>query len=314
MGQIILLEPRLPTTSDVLRVILKQSALLVLAILILDATTRMFGNSNALSMLLNMNVWPYIRYILWAGGVTATPMENSQMTAMATLLSVFLLFPLSHARLYARLGIHEFIEQTRQAPSRAPNYDRWFIAALSIMLLIGLLRGYMPVANWDFQVDIYLLTRLAITEMGAVFIVVCLYLGMSQRRLWLKLNPPAPAPAKKPVKLTVVETPKAQPTDRALLVALVAELIQFCGQHNRAPTSDELAQRLLPLLRAAQLTRSATLVPGELEQLCGQTLALFNKKKLASLRDVKTACSLFQQPKTGAVDLIVGELSSALSR
>jgi len=308
MGQIILLEPRLPTTSEVLRVILKQSALLVLAILILDATTRMFGNSNALSMLLNMNVWPYIRYILWAGGVTATPMENSQMTAMATLLSVFLLFPLSHARLYARLGIHEFIEQTRQAPSRAPNYDRWFIAALSIMLLIGLLRGYMPVANWDFQVDIYLLTRLAITEMGAVFIVVCLYLGMSQRRLWLKLNPPAPAPAKKPVKLTVVETPKAQPTDRALLVALVAELIQFCGQHNRAPTSDELAQRLLPLLRAAQLTRSATLTPDEMTALCADILNLFQRGKLSQMKKLKDIVALFNKPRPEAMDITINDI------
>lgn len=308
MGQIILLEPRLPTTSEVLRVILKQSALLVLAILILDATTRMFSNSNALSMLLNMNVWPYIRYILWAGGITATPMENSQMTAMATLLSVFLLFPLSHARLYARLGIHEFIEQTRQAPSRAPNYDRWFIAALSIMLLIGLLRGYMPVANWDFQVDIYLLTRLAITEMGAVFIVVCLYLGMSQRRLWLKLNPPAPAPAKKPVKLTVVETPKAQPTDRALLVALVAELIQFCGQHNRVPTSEELAQRLLPLLRAAQLTRSATLTHDEMTALCADILNLFQRGKLSQMKKLKDIIALFNKPRPEAMDITISDI------
>jgi hypothetical protein len=327
MTRVILLDPQPPTSGQILRYIIRFAFLLLLCIILMDVVTMMLGAENFLFNLLNTHLWPFARYILLIGGITAYPAMHPQLTAMASLYTLLMLWPISYFRYYM-LAIRSEYEQnlSETGSTAAPAYDSWFVSGLSLLVLATLLRIY-PIAYADsITSHIYLLGRMALVLWCVTGAFVAISVGMRLRRRWRELNPQAVAEeeqkrkerAKKKAKkpdLKVVSSQPAKPTpgNRPILVALVAELIQFCGQENRAPTAAELAGRLAPLLRAAQLTGSAPLSPIELEELCRKALDLFAGKRLSSLKDVKAATSLFNRPKSGAIDAIVAELDTRLN-
>jgi hypothetical protein len=327
MSRIIMVAPL--SSLRLLGLSLRLIAIKTLAILISNALLRfMFddlrlqGDEHPIISFLNTYVFPYLHYPLWLGGIDIFNERSHILTGTATLLLVILIWPLTLLGQYGGRVIYEYNEKLANGGAITGHPQRtWFLT--TSILLVGAVywRLWGDAGSTDIPRDFYLLLRLTFIYAAGIGALTCLYVGYSLHNYHRRLNPKIPQTKLKAApKLRVVhsagkpQTSSARPSgQRALLVALVAELIQFCGQHDRLPTAAELAGRLGPLLRAALVTGSSMPGPGELENICAQTLDLLNQGKLAPLTGLKEARKLFQKPGKGSVDKIVSQLEKNLN-
>lgn len=317
MTRIVLLDPEPPTANEILIYIVRYCFIVLASVIVLDTITRFLGDASTLNNLLNLYLWPWLRYFLWVGGITISPLQNGQMTAMGCLLFVLSLRAVAWIPYYIRALRQEIEERPAElGTAAAPLHDRWLVTAVILFMIAGMLRLYPLPISYSLEANIFQLLRLTVVLLTLSFGSIYAWLGIKFYQRWRALNPKGlePEQKKKPaLKVIHNEAPKPSGGNRPLLVALAAELIQFCGQHNRAPSAAELAGQLSPLLRAAQLTGSAPLSPSGLESLCSKALDLFTHKRLKSLKDVKAASALFNKPRSGAIDEIVNELDQRLN-
>jgi hypothetical protein len=321
MTRIILVSPI--TAQRLLGMAVRLAVVKTIAILALNAVLRfmlddmkLLGDEHPVMGFLNQNIYPLIHYPLWLGGIDTLSIQDSILTGTSTLLLIVLIWPATLLAQYGGRVIAEYNERLASGSAiTGQPHMRWFLTACALSGLALMWRLQSDPTTMDLPEHFYYLLRLSFIFMAGVGSLSCLYIAYSLQQYIRRTSPKIPKlPKSKVPKLRVVsetKAPKASPrpasAQRALLVALAAELIQFSGRESRLPTSSELAARLGPLLRAAQVTGAGVPSPGELESICQQTLTLLDKGMLKPLTNLKEAKRIYQKPGNH-IDQIVTQL------
>ncbi len=304
MPRLILLQTEPATPNQILWHMLRTVALLTLGICVLTALLNHLGGSNPLVTFLYHSIAPSLKYLLIYGGVLSAPVAKPVLAAMACLLALLLLWPLSLIRLLMRTYLLH--------PAQPGAARRWLGWVAFGTVSLAFIR-FTPLTTEN---DYTALLRFSVMLTGGALVLMALlmsYLRRDRRPALVVIDSP------KPTALKLVPLAQTAPKlasiglPRSLLVALVAELIQFCGQNKKLPSPAELADRLLPLQRAAQASASGSFGSIELEDLCTRALILLETGQLGPLTSLKAAVTLYRTPSTTHMDAIVDALARQIS-
>lgn len=248
------------------------------------------------------------------------------MASFIGLFTLLLLLTLRVVSLFYYLyfsHIWSYENESTRPPGRLMVFFWIFTALVAAYIAWGVRDLPLP-GTKDYVILLFLGLRLMLFYTAVSFCLMGLAIAWTFNRHRRLLMSPQVAPepetvSAKKLDVAVAAAAAAKPPPFALpevdgfYRALAAEMIQFTGFNGRAPFENELVATLLTLQRAAQMTTQENGIDEPvLRERCEKALALFNDSALIKLKNVKTAQSLFNKPRPGAMMELAAELQEKI--